>query len=83
MFTIKRSNKENRRMTKTDKPNLIKEIIDKYIDDKNMDWDDFQGLKSEIKDHLKYIDDNPSEYFEPGLTQDDIDHATKYGYNPT
>ena len=67
----------------TDKPAFINDIIDKYIDDKNMDWEDFQGLKSEITDHLKYIDDNPSEYFETELTQDDIDHATKYGYNPT
>ena len=61
----------------------IKDIIDKYIDNKKIDWDDFQSLKSEITEHLKYIDDNPIEYFEPKLTQDDIDHATKYGYNPT
>ena len=61
----------------------IKDIIDKYIDDKNMDWEDFQDLKNQIKEHLEYIDKFPDEYFEPKLTQEDIDHATKYGYNPT
>ena len=65
------------------KDKSIEDILEDCVKHKNMDWDDFQGLKSQITDHLKYIDDNPNEYFEPELTQDDIDHATKYGYNPT
>ena len=75
----------DQRLSKMEGGNMkdIKDIIDKYIDNKKIDWDDFQSLKSEITEHLKYIDDNPIEYFEPKLTQDDIDHATKYGYNPT
>ena len=65
------------------KDKTIEEIIDKYIIDKNLDWEDFQNLKSEIKEHLEYIDKYPNHYFEPELTQEDIDYATKYGYNPT
>ena len=73
-------------MTKTTskylKDNAIKDIIDDYIEKNNLDYKDMDGLLVECEEQIKYIKDNPSEYFEAELTQEDIDHATKYGYNP-
>ena len=64
------------------KDNAIKDIIEDYIEKNNLDYDDIDGLLVECEEQIQYIKDNPSEYFEDTLTQGDIDHATKYGYNP-
>ncbi len=64
------------------KDNAIEDILDDYIEHNNLDYEDIDGLLDECEEQIKYIKDNPSEYFEDKLTQEDIDHATKYGYNP-
>ena len=72
----------NKTINKYLKDNAIKDIIDHYIEQNNLDYEDIDGLLVECEEQIKYIKDNPEEYFNPKLTQEDIDHATKYGYNP-
>ena len=72
----------NKTTNKYLKDNAIKDIIDDYIEQNNLDYEDMSGLLVECEEQIKYIKNNPTEYFEPKLTQEDIDHATKYGYNP-
>ena len=64
------------------KDNAIKDIIDHYIKQNNLDYEDMDGLLVECEEQIQYIKDNPEEYFDPKITQEDIDHASKYGYNP-
>ena len=72
----------NKTINKYLKDNTIKDIIDHYIEQNNLDYEDMDGLLVECEEQIKYVKENPSEYFDPKLTQEDIDHATKYGYNP-
>jgi|TARA_B100000900_G_C20141376_1_gene538114 uncharacterized protein YggL (DUF469 family) len=72
----------NKTTNKYLKDNAIKDIIDHYIEQNNLDYEDMDGLLVECEEQIQYIKDNPEEYFESKLTQEDIDHATKYGYNP-
>ena len=65
------------------KDHAIENIIDDYLECNNLDYEDLDGLLVECEEQTKYIKDNPIEYFKPKLTQEDVDHATKYGYNPT
>jgi len=73
----------NKTINKYLKDNAIKDIIDNYIEQNNLEYEDMDGLLVECEEQIKYVKDNPEEYFDPKLTQEDIDHATKYGYNPT
>ena len=72
----------NKTINKYLKDNAIKDILDHYIEQNNLDYEDIDGLLVECEEQIKYIKNNPEEYFNPKLIQEDIDHATKYGYNP-
>ena len=73
----------NKSIKKYLKGNHIEDIIDDYIEQNNLTYDHMDGLLLECEEHINVIKDHPEEYFEePGLTQEDIDHAIKYGYNP-
>ena len=72
----------NKTINKYLKDNAIKDIIDHYIEQNNLEYEDIDGLLVECEEQIKYVKENPGEYFDPKLTQEDIDHATKYGYNP-
>tara|TARA_R100000687_G_C6302656_1_gene96669 strand:+ start:56 stop:283 length:228 start_codon:yes stop_codon:yes gene_type:complete len=63
-----------------DKP--LEDVINDYVEHNNLDYEDMEGLSNQCKEHIQSIKDNPDEYFEEKITQEDIDHATKYGYNP-
>ena len=64
------------------KDNSITDILNDYVEYNNLDYEDIHGCLDECKETFKDMEDNPSDYFESKLTQEDIDHATKYGYNP-
>ena len=60
----------------------IENILCDYVEHNNLEYEDIDGLLDECEEGLKSIKDNPDEHFEEKITQEDIDHATKYGYNP-
>ena len=73
----------NKSIKKYLKGNYIEDIIDDYIEQNNLTYNDMDTLLLQCEEQINLIKDHPEEYFEePGLTQEDIDHATKYGYNP-
>ena len=75
--------KMNKTIKKYLKDNPIEDIINDYVEHNNLDYEDIDGLSNQCEEHIKSIKDSPEEHFEtPPLTQEDIDHATKYGYNP-
>jgi hypothetical protein len=72
----------NKTVKKYLKNKNIENILCDYVEHNNLEYEDIDGLLDECEEALKSIKDNPDQHFEEKITQEDIDHATKYGYNP-
>jgi|TARA_R110002012_G_scaffold289832_1_gene483165 hypothetical protein len=72
----------NKTVKKYLKNKSIGDILVDYVEFNKLEYEDVDGLFDECEEQIKEIKEHPDQHFEEKITQDDIDHWSKYRINP-